>query len=117
MDLEVVGERLVVVGVVDSEAVVPGSRVGKQVVVENPDGDRGSKRGVVLAGLELGLVELRPGVSHPLAQAGLDPDLDLDLKRVALLVPGLDVEHMDLVGSGLSQAEGVEELHRGDGDR
>jgi len=54
----------------------------EDVLVNEPDRDDGSKLGVLVAAVELALVERSPRIEHPLLQRAVVPGLHLDLEHL-----------------------------------
>jgi hypothetical protein len=92
------------------EHQVVGRHLGEQRRVHQADAQRGSQPLVVLALLELALVQPGPVVGHPLAEVAAGQELHLDVELPAALVAGLDVQDGQLVVQMVLVVEGVEQL-------
>jgi hypothetical protein len=92
-----------------------GALLGQQVFAQQPDGVGGFEGAVVFAAVELGAVEVGPGVEDAREQVAVGEELDFDLVQAAELVARLDVDDAEFVVEEFLVVVGVEDFDFGDG--
>ena len=79
-------EQAATLGVAQAEAVGIVGAVAQQVFAQQPDGIGGLEGAVILAAVQLGAVEVGPGVEDAREQVAMGQQLDFDLMQTVALV-------------------------------
>src|SRR5687768_3139552 len=94
-----------------TERQVMASGFWKQNEVAHADRYGGAQFLIIIAGLELILVQAGPVIQDTLAQMGTSEQLHFDIEYTTALIAGLDIKHRELVEIRFLRLKRIQDLH------